>query len=189
MTWRLIMLSQQQFKSIIPLWNWKWHPLVTGFLVLLITFGGVITARILLEGHFYLSPWPAFYLGDTLCLPMYTVCTTIVIRNLKPSNAFYTKGWWHYGVLILGYFLIIGLEVRAVIINLHSLGASFLPSQFYHTLIFGLVNYVVVSSLPAVIASRKPLWATIIALLALIAYLSLVGFGISTESSHLMWLR
>ena len=59
------MLSQQQFKSIIPLWNWKWHALVMGFLVLLITFGGVITARILLEGHFYLGPWPAFYLGDT----------------------------------------------------------------------------------------------------------------------------
>jgi hypothetical protein len=117
------------------------------------------------------------------------VCATIVIRNLKPSNAFYTKGWWHYGVLILGYLLIIGLEVRAVIINLHSLAASFLPSQFYHTLIFGLVYYVVVSSLPAVIASHKPLWATIIALLALIAYFSLVGFGVSTESSHLMWLR
>ncbi len=182
------MLSQQ-FKSIAPLWNWKWHPLVMGFLVLLTTFGGVMAARIFLEGHFYLSPWPAFYFGDTICLPTYTVCATIVIRNLKPSNAFYTKAWWHYGVLISGYLLSIGLEVRAVLINLHTLAASFLPSQFYHTLIFGLVNYMVVSSLPAVIASHKPLWTTIVALLALLAYLNLVGFGVFTESLHLMWLR
>lgn len=182
------MLSQH-FKSIIPLWNWKWHPLVMGFSVLLITFGGVMTARILLEGHFYLSPWPAFYLGDTIFLPMYTVCATIVIHHLKPSNAFYTRAWWHYGVLTSGYLLSIGLEVRAVILNLHTLSASFLPSQLYHTLMFGLVDYLIVSSLPAVFASHKPLWAIIIGLLALIAYLILVGFGVSIENLHLMWLR
>lgn len=183
------MLSQQQFKSFIPLWNWKWHPLVMGFLVVLITFGGVMAARIVLERRFYLGPWPAFYLGDTFCLPTYVVCATIVIRNLKPSNAFYTKAWWHYGVLFAGYLVSIGLEIRAVIINLHTLYASFLPSQLYHTLIFGLVSYVVVSSLPAVIASHKPKSATIVALCMLIAYLILVGYGVSIENSNFMWLR
>jgi hypothetical protein len=183
------MLYREQFKSIIPLWNWEWHPLVMGFLVFLTTFGGVITARILLEGHFYLGPWPAFYLGDTFCLPTYTVCATIVIRNLIPSSAFYTKAWWHYGVLISGYIVSIGLEVRAVIIHLHTLSASFLPSQLYHTLMFGLVYYVIVSSLPAVFASHTPLLATIIALCAILAYLILTGLGVSSESLHLMWLR
>jgi hypothetical protein len=179
---------KQQFRSIIPLWNWKWHPLVTGLLVFLVTFGAVITIRVLLERHFYIGPWPAFFLGDTICLPTYTACATIIIRNLKASNAFYTRAWWHYGVLISGYISSIGLEVRAVLLNLHTLNESFIPSQIYHTLIFGLVSYLVVSSLPAVIASRKPIRATIIALLALVAYLILAGLGVSTESLHHMWL-
>lgn len=182
------MLSQEQFKSIVPLWNWKWHPLMMGLLVFLTTFGAVMTIRILLERHFYLSPWPAFYLGDTFCLPTYTACATIVLHNLKPSNAFYTKTWWHYGVLVSGYLLSIGLEARAVIIKLHTLSASFIPSQFYHTLMFGLVSYVVVSSLPAVITSHKRVLATVIALLALIVYLGLVGFDVSIESLNIMWL-
>jgi len=160
-----------------------------GFLVLLVTFGGVITIRIFLEGHFYLGPWPAFFFGDTVCLPTYIVCATIIIRNLKPSNAFYTRAWWHYGVLISSYLFGIGMEVRAVILNLHTLSASFLPSQLYHTLVFGLVSYIVVSSLPAVIVSRKPMWITITALLALLAYLILAGFGVSTENVHHMWLN
>lgn len=54
--------------------------------------------------------------------------------------------------------------------GVYTIKQEFAPSQLYHSFIFGVMFYLVVSILPVIIISRVPIWATIAALVSLAGY-------------------
>jgi len=163
------------------------NPLVVGIIVFVVDFG----AMWFVEG---IGPWNrklyiSFLYNDTVFLPLYFIVATAVLRNFHGS-AWYTSRWWHITVLVAGFLIGIGMEAVLVKIGQHTMAQEVSPSLLYHTFIFGIVFYWGVGSIIPVVMTRKPLWASMLVVVAFIGFTgSLWAEAVSPKpkDAHIEW--
>jgi hypothetical protein len=151
---------------------WRWHPLAVAAFVFCVDFGILLALRIFERGAFYL-PWrnKTFLIGDSVFLPLYAGFTAVVIRRGVPAGNLYHRRWWHIAVLIAGVGIALLMDLMTVAQGHISIFAEFQLSKTYHTCVFGLLFYLLVSVLPLQRPDRS--WFGAAACLALACYLSL----------------
>ncbi len=126
---------------------WYWSPTLVAFFIFFITAGGILLIRLMIEGRVYISRWWTFRFGDGIFLPLYGYFMAQMIQSTPPP-ALYLQPKWHISCLVLGYLFMFITE------SLHHKHQTFkrykstLPSHFYHSLIFGIIFYLVVSTFP-----------------------------------------
>lgn len=151
---------------------WRWHPLAVAAFVFAIDFGVLLTLRVFEHGAFFL-PWgnKTFLIGDSVFLPLYAGLTAAVVRRGIPDGSLYHHRWWHLAVLGAGVGLALLMDLMTVAQGHTSIFVDFQLSKTYHTCVFGLLFYLLVSVLPLLRPYRS--WAAALACLALACYLAI----------------
>lgn len=150
----------EQFGSFIPIWQWP--PALVAIFILGIGFGGVMLTRKVFEGKFYWERWWSFRIGDTIGLPVFAGFAAIVVSDGHFSG-FYTQTWWHISAFAGGYLLAGYIQVKNLRTGLYSWQEITCPSEIYHTVVMGVLFYLVSTALIAVSTDFEPIWATILA--------------------------
>ncbi len=156
---------------------WHWHPLAAAGFVLVVDFGMLLALRIFERGAFFL-PWgnKTFLIGDSIFLPLYAGFTAVVVHRGAPPQNIYHRKWWHLVVLCAGVGLALLMDLMTVAEGHISIFARFQLSKMYHTFVFAVLFYLLVSVLPLHRPGRS--WMAAAALLALACYLSIALFEI-----------
>jgi hypothetical protein len=157
---------------------WRWHPLAAAGFVFVIDFGILLALRIFERGAFYL-PWgnKTFLIGDSVFLPLYAGFTAVIVRRGVPAGNLYHRRSWHIAVLLLGVGIAILMDLMTVAQGHWSIFTHYQLSKTYHTCVFGVLFYLLVSVLPLVVR-RERSWFNAAACLALACYLSIALFEI-----------
>ncbi len=163
----------EQFGSFFPIWQWP--PVLVALFVFGIDFGAIMAIRIFVERRFYLTRWWSFRIGDTIGLPVYAGFAAIVVSNGHFSG-FYAQLWWHILVMAVGYVLALGLQANNLRTGFFTWQEACNPSEMYHTVIFGVMFYLVSTVVFALSADHNPVWATTLAFVGLGVYV--LSFGI-----------
>ena len=156
-----------QFGTLFPIWNW--HPALVGLFVFGIDFGAIMAIRKFIERKVYLSRWWSFKIGDTVGLPVFAGFAAAVISDEEYSG-FYTQAWWHVLVMLVGYSLAIFFQVKSLTTGFFTWADVFRPSELYHTIIFGVMFYLMVSVLLPVVVDHEPTRVTALAFVGLAIY-------------------
>lgn len=156
-----------QFGSLLPIWDW--HPALVAAFVFVIDFGAIMAIRVVIERKFYLTRWWSFRVGDTIGLPVYAGFGAIVVSDGE-FTGFYTAAWWHILVLTAGYVIAIGIQVNNLRTGFFTWSDVVNPSEVYHTVIFGVMFYLMVTVVFALAADRSPVWAVVLASTGLTIY-------------------
>jgi hypothetical protein len=141
---------------------WKLHPALVGFLVFAIDFGVIMLIRRVREGRFYWERWWSFRIGDTIGLPVFAGFAAVVVSDSHFSG-FYIQTWWHISAFVGGYLLAGYSQVKNLRTGLYSWQEITCLSEIYHTVVMGVMFYLVSTAIVAVGADREPVWATILA--------------------------
>ena len=158
-----------QFGSFLPIWDW--HPALVGLFVFGIDFGAIMAIRAVFEGKIYLMRWWSFKVGDTIGLPVYAGFAAVVVSDGEFSG-FYTETWWHFLVLAVGYAFFVGLHVNNLRTGFFSWCDAVNLSELYHTVIAGIMFYLIVTVLPAATAVEDFRWEALVAGVGLGVYVS-----------------
>ena len=163
------MWSSSNFGEFIPIWDWL--PLVVGLFILGLDFGVVMLFRRVFERKFYLTRWWSFKIGDTLGLPVYAGFATAVISGHEFSG-FYTQWWYHLGILVFGYAFWAWVQKRNLQSGFETWEDMKVPSEAYHTFIFGIMFYLLASVfVPLIVAAEWDMTA-IMAFVGLAVYIA-----------------
>ena len=122
--------------------------------------------RRMLEGKFYWERWWSFRIGDMIGLPVFAGFAAIVVSDGHFSGI-YTQIWWHIGALAGGYLLAGYIQVKNLRTGLYSWQEITCPSELYHTVVMGVMFYLISTVLVAGSTNRKPIRATILAVTGL----------------------
>lgn len=152
---------------------WRWHPFAAAGFVFVVDFCILLALRIFERGSFYL-PWgnKTFLIGDSVFLPLYAGFTAVIVRRGVPPGNLYHRRSWHLAVLAVGLGTAILMDLMTVAQGHISVFARFQLSKMYHTCVFGILFYLLVSALPLVVR-RERSWFNAFAVLALTCYLSI----------------
>ena len=156
-------------------WIWDMGPIAAAATVITVDFG-VICSLMCLEGR---PPWArrlymAFAVNDTLFLPLFAAMAVVILRESRPLHGFYTSKVWHYSVLSSGLLLSCLTEVHAMIQGRYTIGQEISPSKLWHTIIYCIVFYWMVSVLVPVIVVHRPMWAVIFSAVAAVGFVSML---------------
>jgi hypothetical protein len=140
-------------------------------LIMIVADFGLVCAFMLLEG---IPPWQrshykTFLWNDTIFIPLYLYVVTALLERGAAHSGWYTSNYWHYALLCAGCAASIAIEVGAVKGGQYTLSQEFSPSKLWHTLIFGIVAYWILSTLvPAVLTAydRRDWFAYVLLLVA-----------------------
>ncbi len=148
---------------------WDRGPLVAATAMLVVDFG-LTCALMYIEG---IPPWErehyqTFLWNDTLIIPLYMAVVVLVLRGTPATTAFYTERWWHWLLLGSAFALSLLIEAYAVQIGQYTMSQELSPSKLWHTFIFGIVGYWLMSTLLPVMLTPKPRWAAACLLIAVI---------------------
>lgn len=161
------MKPSEKIHSLLPIFNWNWWQIfvVTFFVVWVL--GRVIKG---LEPLGWESPlkkggraiwWSGFY-GD-IFLPIGVASSSVTLRYLHAGSTWYTSVWWNWLGLILGYGIIITLELTSKYTTKQLLTFS----KLWHTfLAFPLMFYMVFMTAIPLFVVHKPSWAFVLAFIA-----------------------
>jgi hypothetical protein len=164
---------------------WRWHPLAVALFVLLVDFGALFMIRAYEHGSFYM-PWgnKTFLLGDSIFLPLYAGFASVVVHRTPAAHGgWYGSRVWHISVAVVGVFLALMMDLMATTEGHTSMFVEFRLSKAYHTVVFALLLYLLVSVLPVTIRGRRATWATTLALTALALYLAIAFIEIQPMAS------
>lgn len=144
-------MSQGDFGTPVQFF-WELHPALVGFIVFAIDFGAIMVIRVFVERKFYLMRWWSFKVGDTIALPVYAGSAAVVIADADFSG-WYTHWIWHAAIFAVGYLIFVGLHIHNWRSGFFSKSDALNPSEMYHTLIAGVMFYLMASVLiPAFVA-------------------------------------
>jgi hypothetical protein len=149
---------------------WSWHPLVVALVLFAIDFGAILLIRGCFEHQVYLARWWTYRVGDSICLPTYGYMMATVIQHADAVPALYVQTWWHVSILLLGYLAMVASELAHVRRGTYTVRQELWPSQLYHSAIFGIMFYLVLSPVPFLFEAPDPSWAAIGARLALLGF-------------------
>ena len=149
------MWSSNNFGEFIPIWDWA--PLVVGLFILGLDFGVVTFIRVVVERKLYFGRWWTFKIGDVLGLPVYAGFAASVINGHEFSG-FYTQWYTHLGILVFGYAFWTWVQVQNLKSGFETWEDMKVPSEAYHTFIFGIMFYLLASVFVPLVVSAE--WST-----------------------------
>lgn len=171
-----------QWGSLIPIWGW-----IPG-LVLIFAFSidylAVLLIRRYIEGKWYWTRFWSYKVGDIFGLPVYMAFASIVLKNSYHQDGFYTQLWCQIAIMAAGYAFWILVLANNLRTGFYSKEVIFNPSEMYHTLVYGVMFYLVASSLTPLVLDHDPLWATIFAVAGLFVWIACVGVDMSSLQDH-----
>ncbi len=135
--------------------------------------------RRVFEGKFYWERWWSFRVGDTIGLPVFAGFAAVVVSDGE-FTGFYTELWWHLLVICVGYVISFGLQVKNLMNGFFTWRDVFIPSEAYHTVIFGVMFYLMATAIFALAANHSPIWATVGGFVGLGIYI--LSFGIDSTT-------
>lgn len=173
---------EEGFSGLIPIWDW--HPAIVYLFLLGIDFGAILAIRGFIEQNWYLTRWWSYRIGDTLGLPLYGAFAAVVVSDVSHPDAFYTQTWWQCLVLGVGVAISVLLQVHNCLTGFYSKEVIFNPSEMYHTVIYGVMFYLVASSVFPLAHTHAPIWATAGAFLGLGIWIVCVMIDSSPLQNH-----
>jgi hypothetical protein len=125
------------------------HGWLAAYLAMFAADFGVIVALMLCEGT---PPWErshykTFLWNDTIWIPLYLATATYFVSAAGQYEGFFTQTWWHALLFVLGFAVSIFIEVGAVKNEQYTISQELSPSKLWHTFIFGVVFYWMLSIL------------------------------------------
>ena len=144
-------------------------PVLVAIFIFGIDFGGVMLFRIVLERKFYLERWWSFRIGDSIGLPVYAGFAAVVVSEGHFAG-FYTQLWWHVLAFVAGYVIALGLQLYNLKTGFFTWRDMITPSELYHTGVFGLMFYLLVTVMVQLVTNHEPTWATVLAFVGLGVY-------------------
>lgn len=157
----------EEVYSFIPIWGW--HPLLVGLFVLGIDWGVIMAIRRVTEGKWYWGRWWSFRVGDTIGLPLYAAAAAWVVEDYH-SEAFHQQIWWHALWLSIGIGLSLFFQARGLLTGFFNRATIFNPSEMYHTVIFGLMFYLMLTIAPSALTNHNPSEAFLLAVVGIGIY-------------------
>ncbi len=165
-------MSEYYLSALFYIWGWS--PVLAGLFIFGVDFLVVILLRILLEKKFYWGKWWSFKFGDSLILPLYFIAGALLMQTITfPTHTIYDHVWWHVLTASFGYISIFIIEMNLVRKKFYTVEHQFVASHIYHSAIFGLLFYLVVSVLPIILTHLGSLYSQI-ALASLAGHIALV---------------
>jgi len=158
------MTPAESINSSLAIFNWNWWQVFLFTFTLAWIIGRVIKGlepmgweRPLKKGGREIY-WSGFY-GD-IFLPMAIASSIVILKNFDGRETWYTSTWWHWLGLLLGFVIILFLELR----NEKTRERLFKPSKLYHTfIVFPIMFYLVFVTTIPMFVSHKPTWAFVMA--------------------------
>lgn len=160
----------EEVYSFLPIWGW--HPVWVFLFVLGVDWGAIMAIRILIERKTYLSRWWTFRVGDVIGLPLYAVAAAVVVDDFNHPDAFYQQVWWHVLWLAVGFGLSLTIQVRGLLTGFFDWKTVLNPSEMYHTAVFGVMFYLMLSIAAPVLADRQPTGAFLLAAVGMGIYIA-----------------
>lgn len=133
---------------------WNWNPFFVAVFIFLIDFGFVFLIRVVFEKKVYLGRWWTYRYGDSIFLPILAYFLAITYQKTTVFPYLYQQPWWHISVFVFGYILMAYTEYLHIKNKVYKKKDLFLPSQLYHSFIFGIFFYTIVGSLPLLFPVR-----------------------------------
>lgn len=130
------------------------EPFVAALIVFAVDFG-IICGLMWLEGT---PPWErthykTFLWNDTIFIPLYVGVAVVVMQSSPTLHGFFTERWWHIGVLCFGFVFSFSLEWDALKNGQYTWKQELSPSKLWHTFVFGIMFYWLVSSIIPVLVA------------------------------------
>lgn len=161
---------------------WNYGPWAAAFIMVVVDFGILCTLQVL-EG---IPPWQrgqyfTFRFNDTIFIPLFMAMATVIVEKAPLMHGFYTERWWHLLALGLAFGISILMEVGAVKNGQYTMSQELSPSKLWHTFIFGIVGYWLISILMPVIvhAGYSPL-AAVVAMVAAVGFIWMMYLDATT---------
>jgi len=130
-------------------------PLLSFLVVAFATVGVVMLLRVGVERRFYWTRWNTFRWGDIFGLAMFSGFASAAIDT--PSG----HPSWHWIVWTIFMSVWIANEYSDVVSKNRPLRNVFLPSQVYHTLIFGFAGTWIVDAVVALFLEPFSVWTAL----------------------------
>ncbi len=132
-------------------------PAWAAFFSFFFTFGMMTLIRVIFEHELYFSRWTAFWLGDTIAIPLFTYYASYGLQEYQKSDRWYDSKEF---LLVLAFC---GVTIGLALFNgaVQSRGVSWRyliekPSELYHTfVIWPLLTTMVAKSILLLIATRS----------------------------------
>ena len=170
-------MSNSELIGALPLLGrlWNLKPYEAAILVFFLDFG-MICFWMVAEGRgpFKRHLYATFSIGDSIFIPLYIFAATQVMWDSSPSATWYTTPAWHWFVLFAGVASSILLEVLAVHGGQYTLSQELSPSKLWHTIIFAVVFYWLMTSIPFVFGPNPSL-ARYLVIFALAGWVGTMG--------------
>lgn len=164
---------------------WRMKAWFIGLIVFLADFGTILGLRVLLEHKLYFSRWKAYWLGDSIFLPLYAAFAATAFNHAVPKGKWYTSTWYHLLFLPLGMLISVLWQYSEIKAGHISPEVNALPSEMWHTTIRGVgIWFIGQSFLALIFGPKKTKWAFRLALLSLGGYvLTFIFDAIWTDHS------
>jgi hypothetical protein len=140
---------------------WALDPLLV-FLAALAVDYGVIRLIMLYEER-QLPPriprqrFRSFEYNDTVVIPAFLFMAASIMQQESQPDGWYTSSWWHWTTLAGSALLSVGLELMAVRDGVFTWRQQFSPAKLYHTIIFAVMGYWMLTGMVAGFANYQQL--------------------------------
>ncbi len=135
-------------------------PLIAALITFVLLF--VVTYALICVEWGYRVPLREFYVNflacDGIVYPGYMALATNVLKNAR-LESFWASPLWHWGVFIFGVILSLAICWYEVVTKKYSLKMQWTPWKLWHTLMFWVAFYWIVSTLPILLLQGK-FWIT-----------------------------
>lgn len=148
---------------------YDYGPLWAAIIVFIADYG-VICGLMLHESRYgALPPWKrtfykTFKWNDTVWIPLIMAMAAVILEDAPRLEGWYTSTWWHIFLLAIGFAISLYTEYDALTGSKrqYTWAQELAPSKLWHTLIFGIVFYWLLSALVPVIVVHRPVWAMLL---------------------------
>lgn len=164
--------------GLIPIFNWSWWQV---FLFAFIADWGVMQILHHYERStaFQRPPWNSARYGD-LFLPIGIASSILVLHNFHNFNSWYSSLLWGWIILISGLTINVTVEWLVLYKRLGKYTRKQLlsPGNIWHTIIFTILFYLSVFSLPMLFIVHRPTWAFITAIFGYAVWTAMLVYDI-----------
>jgi len=162
------MLLSDKLHSFLPIFNWNWwqlllFALVIDWLVMMIIayFSPLGIGKPFGKGK--RQHWKTQLYGD-LFLPLGVASSVVVAQGMHATSAWYTSVWWNISIIVLGFAVVIAMEIRGG----HTRKQAMSLFQLWHTCVaFPILFYLGAMTIVPMFMVHEPI---LIFCLALVGY-------------------
>lgn len=161
----------------LDIYRWvarPWGPFAAAAIMILADFVAILVIRRLVEGDPTIPRYWTFRFNDTLFIPMILIGMGYALRAWTPSNGWYTQRWWHLTLLAFGFGLSLLMELSPVKCGYYTMAQELSPSKLWHTFIFAIVAYWMLSALVPLLVTQRSTLVTLTFAIGFAGFVSMV---------------